>query len=158
MKLQNFTKLVESLDLTKTDKTVFKRKSVGCIILTKDLRILLQMRDENRSFPGCLSTFGGGIEAGEEPIQTLVRELYEELEVDVNESEIVNLGAITDAVSKYTELVYVYFWHDHLGTITGCYEGSPLYFDNIESAITHPKVMDYVRWLLEKCKNRGLLT
>ena len=158
VKLQNFEKLVEVVDLEQLDKTIFKRKSVGCIVLTKVLKILLQMRGENcRSFPGCISTFGGGIEVGEESIQALVRELYQELGANVNESEVISFGAITDAVSKYTELVYVYFWHDHLGTITGCYEGSPLYFDNIESVMTHPKVMDYVLWLLVACKERGLL-
>ncbi len=157
MKLQKFTKLVESLDFTKTDKAIFKAKFVGCVVLTKDLKILLQMRDENKSFPGCISTFGGTIEACEEPMQALVRELREELGATVNESEVVRLGAITDAVSKYEELFYVYFWHDHLGTITDCYEGSPLYFDDIGSVIMHPKVMDYVCWLLEACKSRGLL-
>ena len=156
--MPHFKKLVEIVDLVEIDKKIFSRKSVGCIVLTKDLRILLQMRDENCGwFPGCLSTFGGSIETGEEPIQTLIRELYEELGANVNESEVVSFGAITDAASKYTELVYVYFWHDYLGTITGCYEGSPLYFDNITSIMIHPKMMDYVCWLLEECKNRGLL-
>lgn len=121
VKLQNFIKLVEAVDLTQIDEAVFKRKSVGCIILTKDLKILLQMRGESSGdFPGCLST-------------------------------------LTNAVSKYTELGYVYFWHDHLGTISGCYEYRPLYFDDIDSVITHPNVMDYVCWLLEECKKRGLL-
>ncbi len=139
------------------DKTLFKRRYVSCIVLTQDLRILLQTRDETKAFPGYVSTFGGGIEANEMPIQALIRELHEELGANVNESEVISFGTITDAISKYTELVYLYFWHDHLGTITGCYEGKPLYFDDIDSVKIYPKVMDYVPWLLEACKNSGVL-
>lgn len=157
--MNNFTKLIEIVDLSKTDITVFKRKYVGCIILSKDLKILLQMRDteSGRSFPGCLSTFGGGIEAGEEPMHALIRELHEELGATVNELEVFSFGSITEKVTNYTELLYLYFWHDRLGSIRGCYEGSPLYFDDMESIITHPKVMDCVPWLLEQCKAHGLL-
>lgn len=156
--MPNITKLIEAADLDQIDKTEFKRKFACCIVLTKDRKILLQMRGDDRSsFPGCISTFGGGIEANERPIQTLIRELHEELGAKVNESEIVSFGAITEAITNHTELLYVYFWHDHSGTITGCYEDQPIYFDDIASAIRHPKVMDYVPWLLEQCKNLGLL-
>lgn len=156
--LQNFTQTIEIVDLTQTDITLFKRKLVGCMVLTKDRKILLQMRSENRrSFPGCLSMFGGHIEEGEEPMQALLREMYEELGAIVNESEVVSFGAITEAATNYTDLVYLYFWHDYLGTITGCYEDQPLYFDNIESAISHPKAMDDIPWLLERCRNLGIL-
>lgn len=156
--MQNFTQLIEIVDLAQTDLTLFKRKLVGCIVLTEDRKILLQMRAEDRrSFPGCLSMFGGSIEAGEEPMQALIREMNEELGAIVNESEVINFGVITEAATNYKDLVYLYFWHDHLGTITGCYEDQPLYFDSIESAISHPKVMDDIPWLLERCKDLGLL-
>jgi len=156
--LHNFTKLIESVDLSQVDKNLFKREWACSVVLTKDRKILLQMRsDDRKSFPGCLSTFGGGLDDGEKPIQALIRELYEELGAKVDEADVVSFGAVTEAVTKYTELVYVYFWHDRFGTITGCYEDSPLYFDDVASVIAHPKVMDYVSWLLEKCKNRGFL-
>jgi 8-oxo-dGTP diphosphatase len=156
--LHNFTKLIESVDFEQVDKALFKREWACSLVLTKDRKILLQMRsDDRKSFPGCISTFGGSLEEGEKPIQALIRELHEELGANVSEADIVSFGVITEAVTKYTELVYVYFWHDRFGTITGCYEDSPLYFNDIASVIAHPKVMDYVPWLLEKCKNRGFL-
>lgn len=156
--MQKFTKLIEIVEPAHINDAIYTRKMVCAVILTKDRRILLQMRSKDRnSFPGSLTTFGGGIEPGEKPIQALTRELHEELGARVNESEVISFGAITEAITNYTELLHVYFWHDHLGTITGCYEDQPLYFDNIESAIIHPKIMDYVLWLLEQCKDRALL-
>jgi len=156
--MQNYTKLVEIVDLDKADFSTFTRKCVGCIVLTKDRKILLQMRPENwHTFPGCLATFGGDIEGLEIPMQTLKRELQEELGAQVVESDTISLGAITEAVTKYTGLIYTFFWHDRIGTITGCYECLPLYFDDVASALAHPKIMDDVRWLLEKCRTLGLL-
>jgi len=158
--MQKYTKLIEVVDPAYFDDVVYTRKMSCAVILTKERRILLQMRSHGRnSFPDCLTTFGGGIEAGEAPIQALIRELHEELGASVNESEVISFGAITEAITNYTELVHVYFWHDHLGTITGCYEDQPLYFDNIESILQHPKLdKDYVSWLLEQCKSHGLLS
>ena len=78
-------------------------------------------------------------------------------DASVNESNVISFGAISEAITSYTELLHVYFWHDRLGTITGCYEDQPLYFDNSESVLNHPKIMDYVPWLLDQCKNHALL-
>jgi 8-oxo-dGTP diphosphatase len=156
--MQKYTKLIEVVDPAHIDDVTYKRKMSCAVILTKERQILLQMRSQDRSsFPGFVTTFGGGVEVGETPMQALIRELKEELGASVNESEVISFGAITEAITNYTELLHVYFWHDHLGTITGCYEDQPLYFDNSESAILHPKIMDYVSWLLEQCKSRALL-
>ncbi len=151
-------KLIEEVDLANTDINIFKRKFATALVLTKDHEILLQMRAEDcKSFPGCLSTFGGGIEDGETPEQALIRELREELGAQINTPDIISLGAVTEAITNHTEILYVYYWHDRSGTITGCYEGSPALFNNTTSIINHPKVMDYVIWSLDKCKSLDLL-
>ena len=39
---------------------------VGCIVLNKDNKIVLQERPDNwPTYPGCLATFGGRVEEGE---------------------------------------------------------------------------------------------
>lgn len=150
--------LVHVVDITTVKETDFARRCVGCLILSRDNRILLQLRDEDCfTYPGCLGTFGGGIETGETPLITLVRELKEELGADVKPNEAISLGAITEATSNHTELVYVYFWHDQEGTITGCYEGQAKYYQNTSSALAHPKVMSDVVWLLHECTKRKLI-
>jgi 8-oxo-dGTP diphosphatase len=65
------------------------------------------------------------------------------------------LVALTEAMSGHTELIYVYFWHDARGTITGCYEGTARFFEHIESILAYPKITDGLRWMLDECLKRG---
>ncbi len=144
--------------LDRFDATLYSRSCVGCLVLSQDGKILLQQRDENiQTSPGCLATFGGGIEQNETPMQALVRELKEELGAEVKISDVISLGVLTESVTNYKQLVYVYFWHDKAGSITGCYEGEARYYNNASEAEKHPKIMDDVRWLLRECKKRKLL-
>ena len=151
-------KTIKLIDLTQIDPAAFAYRGVGCIVLTKDHKILLQQRGHNwQRFPGRLATFGGQIESGETPIQALIRELHEELGAQVNESDVIALGVITEAITQHRDLIYRYFWHDKSGSITGCYEGEAKYYDDIQAALDHPKIMDDVRWALNECQAKGLL-
>lgn len=153
------TEPIRVVDLTQADESSFERRCVGSIVLTQDNKILLQQRPLHwRTYPGCLATFGGGIEEGESPMQALVRELKEELGATVLPADVISLGTITEAITDYSELIYAYFWHDKNGTITGCYECEPKYYKNVDEIYSHPKVMDDVMWLLNECQNRGLFT
>lgn len=151
-------KSVRQVDMTHIDKSAFKESYVGCLVLTKDHKILLQQRGIDWDhFPGYLAEFGGRIELDESPIQALMRELNEELGAQVKASDVITLGAITEEATKYSELIYLYFWHDRHGTITGCYEGEARYFNNIKAVLNHPKIMDSVRWLLHQCHHQQLI-
>ena len=149
---------IKQVDLAKIDVSTFKRQNTGCIVLTHDNRILLQHRPDNwRTFPGMIATFGGHIEANETPSNAIVRELHEELGAAAEPDEVISLSVITEEITQHTELVHLYFWHDKQNTITGCYEGEAQYFDKVDGALAHTKLMDDVRWALIECQNRGLL-
>ncbi len=51
-------------------------------------RYLLQLRDERPDiwYPGCWGCFGGALDAGEDPVTALRRELLEELELRVHDA------------------------------------------------------------------------
>ncbi len=90
-------------------------------------------------------------------MEALVRELHEELGAQVQKEDGIFLGALSEGFTGHSELVHVHFWHDKEGTITGVYECEGRYYDSVEEALSHDKVMDYVRWALCECRDRGLL-
>ncbi len=61
--------------------------AVAALIMLEDGRYLLQHRDDDPRiwFPGYWGCFGGAVDDGEEPLQTLRRELWEELELEPRE-------------------------------------------------------------------------
>jgi 8-oxo-dGTP diphosphatase len=142
----------------KTIKQDFKAQYVGCIVLTKEQKILLQLRGPDWTHvPDAISEFGGRIELNETPSQALVRELQEELGATVKIEDAIALGTILENAGDYNDLVHLYFWHDVEGSITGCYEGVAAYFDDMNAAMQHPKITESVRLALTECKNRHLL-
>ena len=72
----------------------------ACALIDTDGRVLLAERPAGKSMAGLWEFPGGKIEAGERPEQTLIRELKEELDVDVNES---CLAPFTFASHAYPE-------------------------------------------------------
>jgi len=65
--------------------------AVAAIILTPDHRFVMQRRDPYPQiwYPGSWSLFGGGMEPGETEHEALVREIKEEIDIDIE---------ITDAI------------------------------------------------------------
>ncbi len=149
---------IKVIDLAQVDEKAFINPGANAVVLTKDGKLLLQQRPpEWRVGGGQITTFGGGIELGETPLQALVRELKEELGANVLAADVVNLGVLTEAFTNHTELVYAYFWQDKQGTITGCYECEAVYFDDVSTVFAQSNLMDYVRWMLRESQKRGLL-
>lgn len=129
------------------------------MVLTHDHKILMQQQPLSWGrFGGNLNLFGGHIESGESVSQGLVRELHEELGAIVNPIDLIFFGAVTEDFTDHTELVHIHFWHDRHNTITGCYEAEAVFYEAVVEALAHPRLMDYARWALEACCERGLIT
>ena len=77
----------------------------GAIIESNGKMLLFQQRDAKPEItnPGMVSTFGGGIEPGEDSKQSLRRELDEELGLDVNDYTTVFMGKYYKTVKKHGE-------------------------------------------------------
>lgn len=148
-------KVLKDKDLTNTE---YKKHLADCVVLTQDNKILLQYRVENQNKEfGCINLFGGHVEKGETPLQGMLREIQEELGAKINPSKSEYIGSITEEWTNHREVVHVFFWHDVNGDITGCYEGETKAFENVESILKHPQVMDYAKWSIQECSNKGLL-
>lgn len=144
--------------LTSANPKDFSRVSVGCIVLSHDKKILLQERDADcATFPGRISTFGGGLEGNETPLAALQRELKEELGAIVFPNQPVALGMLIEPDTQFRELIHGYFWQDKENSVTGCYEGKLKIFSSIEAVLAHPLLMSDISWLIEECQRRQLL-
>lgn len=58
----------------------------ACALVDPDGRVLLAQRPEGKPMAGLWEFPGGKVEAGERPEETLIRELKEELDIDVAEA------------------------------------------------------------------------
>jgi 8-oxo-dGTP diphosphatase len=83
-----------------------------------DGRVLLQQRPEGRSMAGLWEFPGGKVEAGETPEACLIRELKEELAIDVTEACLAPFTFASHAYDDFHLLMPLYLcrrWH---GTVT----------------------------------------
>ncbi len=62
----------------------------GSIIERKDGKMLFQLRDDNKKIynPNQWGLFGGGIKFKETPKKAIIREIKEELDLDINEKDL----------------------------------------------------------------------
>ena len=69
---------------------------IGVVLEDEQGRIAMQLRDDRLEIanPNKWSIFGGKIEAGEEPEQAALREMKEEISVDLDPSKLVIVGRV----------------------------------------------------------------
>lgn len=85
---------------------------VACAILIKEKKVLIARRADNQSMPGMWEFPGGKVEVGELPQDTVIRELFEELQVRVEPVQ--KLQAIEHVYKDFTIKLFP-FIVKHLG-------------------------------------------
>ena len=86
-----------------------KRLLVAAVaLIDKDGRVLLAQRPEGKSLAGLWEFPGGKVEEGERPEQALIRELKEELLIDVSESCLAPLTFASHAYEDFHLLMPLY--------------------------------------------------
>lgn len=72
------------------------RQTVTAILISTENEFILQLRDDKPGIasPGKVANFGGNIEEGEMPVDTMVREIYEELNIKLTKEDFHSLGYI----------------------------------------------------------------
>lgn len=72
------------------------RQTVTAILISTDNEFILQLRDDipGIASPAKVANFGGHIEDGEMPVDTIVREVYEELNIKLTKEYFKSLGYI----------------------------------------------------------------
>src|SRR3954471_21651652 len=81
---------------------------VACALVDADRRVLLAQRPQGKALAGLWEFPGGKVEAGERPEETLIRELAEELGIEVQEDCLAPLRFASHAYSDFHLLMPLY--------------------------------------------------
>lgn len=125
-------------------------KGTGLIIKTIDKKFLFQERDKNTERnPGAIAPFGGGIENGETPHDCVVREIKEELELDIENGDLVDLGLFESHFAKGTFIQMYYVSGVNADNLL-LHEGKSIVSVSLKEALNHEMITDFTKEVLRK--------
>ncbi len=90
---------------------------VACALIDADKRVLIAQRPAGKAMAGLWEFPGGKLEPGERPETTLIRELHEEIGIDVKEACLAPLTFASHAYDDFHLLMPLYIcrrWEGHL--------------------------------------------
>lgn len=90
---------------------------VACALVDADGRVLLAQRPEGKSLAGLWEFPGGKLEPGETPEDALIRELREELGIEVAEACLAPLAFASHAYTDFHLLMPLYVCRRWQGTV-----------------------------------------
>ena len=133
------------------------------IIVVDHTMILMQHRDTRQGllYPGYWGFFGGGINAGEQPIDALKRELYEEIRLTIDAADY--LTAVDSDFSfcgKGWSRRHYYVVHISGAELARLelHEGDEMKTFSIPDILNEEKVMPFDAWVLWMYANKTALS
>ncbi len=97
----------------------------ACVLLDAQGSLLIARRPEGRPLAGLWEFPGGKVETGEEPEDALVRELHEELGIEIAKKDLMPLTFASHAYPDFHLLMPVYVCRRWRGDV-GAHEGQEL--------------------------------
>lgn len=123
------------------------------ILISKDGDVLLQQRDNNPDIvnPGLISMFGGTLLRGESPRMGLMRELKEELELDIKELAVENVGTFfkTKELDGTDYKIHVFLIKDIDYLTLKLREGKLIYKTSLKDSLSNLKLTRITRLALQ---------
>jgi 8-oxo-dGTP diphosphatase len=90
---------------------------VACALVDEDRRVLIAQRPEGKALAGLWEFPGGKLDPGERPEEALIRELKEELGIDVKEACLAPLAFASHAYPDFHLLMPLYICRRWEGTV-----------------------------------------
>ncbi len=110
---------------------------VGAALINKKGQLLIAERPEGKSLPGVWELPGGKMEAGETPEHALIRELKEELDIDVKEDDLEPFTFISYRYDTFHMVMPIYICQKWVGEPHGA-EGQKVMWAKYEDLAQHP--------------------
>lgn len=124
-----------------------------CLLITPDNQVILQQRntDPNIVLSGKTGMFGGTLEANEDPLTGLRRELLEEVEIDANDYSIELLGnySKTIAIDGNEFYYYIYLVKGVKPTDIKVHEGAGFVNATAKEHLANPNLTRITRLAIE---------
>ena len=99
--------------------------AAACALLSGEGAVLIAKRPEGRPLAGLWEFPGGKVELGEEPEEALIRELHEELGIEIAKTDLAPLTFASHAYPDFHLLMPVYLCRRWQGSV-GAHEGQEL--------------------------------
>jgi 8-oxo-dGTP diphosphatase len=109
----------------------------AAVLLDGDGRVLLAQRPQGKNLAGLWEFPGGKIEVGERPEAALVRELHEELGIEVDKEDMTPIAFASHAYDDFHLLMPVWAAHKWQGTPQSK-EGQALAWVGVDALETYP--------------------
>lgn len=117
--------------------------SVSVILFDENHNLLLQLRDENAPTAANMwSFFGGGIDEGENPLEAVHREVFEELEYKPENPECILIRKHLKHPNFDTEFIFVEKISEEKKKDLVLHEGKDLGWFSLAQALNLPMVND----------------
>lgn len=94
-----------------------KLKRFAGVLVKYNDKVLLCKRSPNNTLPNIWSVPGGGIEPGEKPKETAIREFYEETNIELNNEDDIRLIGVVNNYTKNGDLkgvMYIYLYESDI--------------------------------------------
>ena len=133
-------------------------KGVHVLLITPENEIILQQKTlDYKPNPGMISMFGGGVESGESPLDVLKRELFEELQLELNRYEVKTLGTYykTRELDGVEYGVQVYIVKNVGSKNLPLHEGERIIVEKPENLLLNQKVTRITNLAIRDLINRG---
>jgi 8-oxo-dGTP pyrophosphatase MutT (NUDIX family) len=128
------------------------KKSAGVLIFNND-SVLMQLRDNIPSIalPNHWSFPGGGVEKGEKPCETAIREIKEECDYNLNPKKLFKMLRTRGVVENNVILeVNVYIAKYDLNQMVDCLEGQRMEFIRVSEVLKLKNTTQYVRFIVSE--------
>ena len=127
---------------------------VGILLETSDGEFVFQLRDMNTNRnPGMVAPFGGAVEKGENPIDAVIREVWEELNIKISKEQI---SFIETVPSKNTPGQFIAMFRVEIGKVPEkTNEGAGIAVLNLKQVLVSDKVTDFTKDVLNLYVKKG---